>query len=123
MEEPGQEHRNTYEERQSLQTSSSVPHEHERSIGHGIEIAGTTTKIKSRLRPTRSVRLSDDGHGQAFFGDVEKQSQLGLDGDKEESVEKQFEVQWDGDSDPSNPRGRTQKWLIVLIVSASSLCV
>jgi hypothetical protein len=37
-----------------------------------------------------------------------------------------FEVHWDGgESDPMNPRSMSaaRKWLVVLIVSASSLCV
>lgn len=37
-----------------------------------------------------------------------------------------YEVHWEnGDSDPMNPRSRSKfrKWVIVLIVSASSLCV
>jgi len=37
-----------------------------------------------------------------------------------------FEVRWDhGDNDPMNPRSMSmaRKWVVVLIVSASSLCV
>jgi len=36
-----------------------------------------------------------------------------------------FEVRWDGDHDPMNPRsmGTARKWIIVIILSASSLCV
>lgn len=37
-----------------------------------------------------------------------------------------FEVHWDGgDSDPMNPRrhSKARKWVVVLLVSASSLCV
>ncbi|KAI4721507.1 MFS general substrate transporter [Aureobasidium sp. EXF-10727] len=39
--------------------------------------------------------------------------------------EKEFEVTWDGDDDPINPRSMAyaRKWIIVIIVSASSLCV
>lgn len=39
--------------------------------------------------------------------------------------EKEFEVDWDGDDDPMNPRSmnKLRKWLIVLTVSSSSLCV
>lgn len=43
------------------------------------------------------------------------------------AVEKDpFEVRWEnGDNDPLNPRSLTlaRKWLVVIIVSASSLCV
>jgi hypothetical protein len=37
-----------------------------------------------------------------------------------------FEVHWDnGDADPMNPRSKSKfrKWVVVIIVSASSLCV
>ncbi|KAF4632729.1 hypothetical protein G7Y89_g5400 [Cudoniella acicularis] len=43
-----------------------------------------------------------------------------------ESTKDPFEVRWDGgDNDPMNPRSMSmaRRWLIVLIVSASSLCV
>lgn len=37
----------------------------------------------------------------------------------------EFEVRFDGESDPLNPRNRTafKKWVIVLILAFSSLCV
>ena len=36
-----------------------------------------------------------------------------------------FEVRWDGESDPMNPRSwnKARKWAVVIIVSASSICV
>ena len=36
-----------------------------------------------------------------------------------------FEVRWDDDHDPLNPRsmGTARKWIIVIILSTSSLCV
>lgn len=39
--------------------------------------------------------------------------------------EKEFEVTWDGDDDPMNPKSMAyaRKWIIVVILSASSLCV
>jgi hypothetical protein len=47
-------------------------------------------------------------------------------GDGRQSEKDPFEVGWEGgESDPMNPRSMSnaRKWLIVLIVSASSLCV
>lgn len=46
-------------------------------------------------------------------------------GEKKEEEDKQYEVAWDGDDDPMNPKSMrfARKWLIVLILSASSLCV
>ena len=40
-------------------------------------------------------------------------------------TEKEYEVKWDGDDDPMNPKSKSlaRKWLIVLILAASSLCV
>ena len=45
--------------------------------------------------------------------------------DQAQDPEKEFEVHWDGDNDPMNPRSmsKARKWVIVLIVSATSLCV
>ena len=39
--------------------------------------------------------------------------------------EKQFEVRWEAGNDPMDPRSmsKPRKWLVVLIVSMSSLCV
>jgi hypothetical protein len=36
-----------------------------------------------------------------------------------------FDVQWDGDHDPMDPRnmGTARKWMVVVILSTSSLCV
>jgi hypothetical protein len=77
------------------------------------------------LRSMTRVR-SNNGYG---CDDTEDSSQEDEIGDVEAGgqVEKDpFEVHWDGgDSDPMNPRSRSmgRKWLVVLIVSASSLCV
>ena len=55
--------------------------------------------------------------------DEEKRQGDEANGGKES--EKPFEVGWEGDDDPTNPRSMStgRKWLIVLIVSTSSLCV
>lgn len=41
------------------------------------------------------------------------------------TAENEFEVRFEGESDPLNPRNRTavRKWVIVLILAFSSLCV
>jgi len=77
-----------------------------------------TTSLRSISR-TRS----NNGYG-CDEGDESTQDE----GDVEAgAVEKDpWEVHWDGgDNDPSNPRSMSfgRKWLIVIIVSASSLCV
>jgi len=61
-------------------------------------------------------------NGQQY--DEERQIQQETDETNAE-LEKEFEVGWDGDNDPMNPKSKSlaQKWLIVLILAASSLCV
>ena len=59
-------------------------------------------------------------------GDVsDEEKRQGDEGTDGKESEKHFEVGWDGEDDPLNPRSMStgRKWLIVLIVSASSLCV
>ncbi|OCL05596.1 MFS general substrate transporter [Glonium stellatum] len=69
----------------------------------------------------RSYAASD---GYTCFSEDEEQPNIPS-GDTAAGAEKQFEVTWDGDDDPMNPRsmGKLRRWLIVLVVSASSVCV
>jgi hypothetical protein len=73
----------------------------------------------SRVRSNNGYGCDDaQDSSQETIGDVEKAG-----GQAEKDP---FEVHWEGgDSDPMNPRSRSmgRKWLIVIIVSASSLCV
>ena len=57
-------------------------------------------------------RLQDDGEKGPLPQQDDEQDHL-------------FEVQWNGDHDPMNPRNmsKARKWMIVLVVSMSSLCV
>ena len=74
----------------------------------------------------RSHKSYTDGYTHFGDEDEEKQKQnaAAARGDGFDP-ENEFEVGFDGDSDPLSPRNKTalRKWLIVLIVSASSLCV
>lgn len=56
-------------------------------------------------------------------GDEEKAQ--GDEPKSEKDAEKRVMVTWEGDDDPMNPRSmsKARKWLVVIIVSASSLCV
>ena|SRR5947207_7917968 len=84
----------------------------------------------SRSWSRNSVSLSlqrtisyGDGHGfVAVTHDDGEREATSSDGEGEED---EFEVYWDGDDDPLCPRNKKKwkKWAIVLIVSASSLCV
>ena len=63
-----------------------------------------------------------DSHARCQGSD-EKGSPLGQ--ENEQDRDDPFEVNWDGDHDPRNPRNmsKARKWVIVLVVSMSSLCV
>ncbi|KAI9818934.1 MAG: hypothetical protein M1827_007756 [Pycnora praestabilis] len=79
-------------------------------------------KSTSRPQSTRSGHSYGGGDGFSCHSDEERQSP----GDSPtQDPEKAFEVHWDGDEDPMNPRSmsKPRKWLIVMIVSMSSLCV
>ena len=84
---------------------------------------GDTNPRHGRGSRTSSIRSYGDGHGFSCVGDDAKVPSAGH--EDGQVSDKAFEVQWDGDNDPMNPRsmGKARKWVIVLIVSASSLCV
>lgn len=74
----------------------------------------------------KAVRRSRESNldGQARRQSKDEESGITAVGDDNVN-EKEFEVTWDGDDDPMNPRSMpyARKWIIVIIVSASSLCV
>ena len=68
-------------------------------------------------RRSRSISVTRTRSNNGYGCDEESEDSAGAD---------PFEVHWEGgDSDPMNPRSQplARKWLIVLIVSASSMCV
>ena len=74
------------------------------------------------IQKSISQRSYSDGYGYTTSQDREDQPKIE---EIKGSAEKEWEVKWDGDHDPMNPRSMStpRKWVIVLIVSASSLCV
>lgn len=87
-----------------------------RSRNNSLARAPTSLRSVSRTR-------SNNGYGcgpvdsEESGGDVEGDAQTGKD---------PYEVRWDGgDNDLINPRSMpfARKWVVVIIVSASSLCV
>lgn len=64
------------------------------------------------------------GHDHDEEGKQKKVERVTNTGEEEEAS-KEFEVRFDGDADPYSPKNRStgRKWSIVLILSASSLCV
>jgi hypothetical protein len=73
------------------------------------------------LHTIRSERSYGGEDGFSCFQEDIRDAEAGPDN----AEEKQFEVKWDGESDPMNPRNRkkAQKWMIVLIMASSALCV
>ena len=85
-----------------------------------------STRSRSSARSIRSYRSHTEGYTR--FNDGGDEERQNVDKNEEENGQeagKEFEVTFDGDSDPYNPKNRPtgRKWLIVIIVSASSLCV
>jgi len=100
----------------------------------GFEPIASNSKANSRSNSharnhTTSLRSisrtrSNNGYG-CDEGDDSSEEGTG-DVETAQAEKDPFEVRWDGgDSDPLCPRSMTmaRKWLVVLIVSASSLCV
>ncbi|CAD0087715.1 unnamed protein product [Aureobasidium vineae] len=74
----------------------------------------------------KAVRHSRDSDTDEQPRPRSKDEESGITATGDDGVnEKEFEVTWDGDDDPMNPRSMpyVRKWIIVIIVSASSLCV
>lgn len=76
------------------------------------------------LRTTRSHQSRAGGDGYTCF-DAEPEPARPNNSKPGVVTEQPFLVTWDGDADPLNPRSmsKLRRWLIVLICSASSLCV
>ena len=90
-----------------------------RVISRNSNQQATSLRTISRTRSHNGYGCDDldDGPQERDGGDVEN---------KGSSLKDPYEVAWEnGESDPANPRSMThaRKWLVVLIVSASSLCV
>ncbi|KAK6397736.1 hypothetical protein LTR65_004984 [Meristemomyces frigidus] len=78
-------------------------------------------QIRSRSS-ARSHNSYTDGYSHFDDGDEEKQNEVSAAG---QDAEDEFLVTFDGDSDPLSPKNLStlRKWVIVTIISASSLCV
>ena len=84
-----------------------------------LAVSRTTTRGSSRSR----CHGGQDGYS-VFTQDDDPDVAIEPPEDKERDVD--FIVKWaGGDEDPKNPRsmGNLRKWLIVFVVSLSSLCV
>lgn len=76
------------------------------------------------LRTTRSHQSRAGGDGYTCF-DAEPDTPRPNNSKPGVVTEQPYLVTWDGDADPENPRSMSslRRWTIVLICSASSLCV
>jgi len=94
-------------------------------IRGGGQGAGNASEraISSRPLSLHSSRSYGGGDGYGCMNDDEQVASQ--DDERPHDTEKEFEVRWDGEDDPMNPRSmsKLRKWLIVMIVSWSSLCV
>lgn len=88
---------------------------------------------RSNSQAQRPISLRSLGRSRSNNGygcDEQEDSTEAIDNNVEAVIRRDgkdpFEVRWDGgESDPMNPRSmaHARKWIIVIIVSASSLCV
>ncbi|KAH7069750.1 benomyl/methotrexate resistance protein [Paraphoma chrysanthemicola] len=85
---------------------------------------GRRSQDSRSLRTTRSHQSRAGGDGYTCF-DAEPDNTRPNNSKGGVVTEQPYLVTWDGDSDPANPRSmsKLRRWLIVLICSASSLCV
>lgn len=106
--------------------------EREKQQWAAIRSPGTTSLVAPRSRagtkPASSRSLSrtrsQNGYGCDDQDEDDEDAQVNV--GQGHSEKDPFEVGWeDGENDPMNPRSRStiRKWLIVLICSASALCV
>ncbi|KAK5123537.1 hypothetical protein LTR85_002575 [Meristemomyces frigidus] len=80
-------------------------------------------RSRSSARSHRSHKSYTDGY--THFGEEDEEKEVSAGAGAGQDAEKEFEVSFDGDNDPLSPKNKStlRKWLIVVIVSASSLCV
>ncbi|KXL41506.1 MAG: hypothetical protein FE78DRAFT_156310, partial [Acidomyces sp. 'richmondensis'] len=101
---------------------SSAVHHHP----HPLPLQSIRSHSPARSHTSYTDGYSHVGHNHDEVGEEEnekKQDRLTSAG--EGDALKEFEVRFDGDADPYSPKNKStgRKWSIVLILSASSLCV
>jgi hypothetical protein len=86
----------------------------------------SNSHVRNRSNSIRSMSRTRSNNGYGC-DDMDEDTEVGGDVEAAGAQDKDpFEVRWDdGDNDPMNPRNMSmaRKWVVVLIVSASSLCV
>jgi hypothetical protein len=110
-------------------TSETSPHGGKEFAPIG-GLAHSRSRNSSLARAPTSLRSISHSRSNNWYGcdDVEDLEEVG-DGEAREGEagegKDHFEVRWDGGEREMNPRslGLGRKWIVVLIVSASSMCV
>lgn len=84
-------------------------------------IPGSRPSTSRTITRTRS----NNGYGCDDPTDSSDENKGGNGLEEGQPEKDEFEVHWEGDHDPLNPKSfsMARKWLIVIIVSASSMCV
>lgn len=120
--------------RPSTSSTKAPEEEHEPAIVAPIDEEKALGSPPKRPQSTRSLRTTRShqsragGDGYTCF-DAEPGHIANANGQDVNGnggvVEQPYLVTWDGDADPENPRSMSmlRRWMIVLICSASSLCV
>jgi hypothetical protein len=91
-----------------------------------ITPASRSTSHARNGNPNSIRSISRTRSNNGYGCDEAEDSGSGGDVEGGPPVEKDpFEVRWDGDGDPLNPRSMAfvRKWVVVIVVSVSSLCV
>lgn len=110
----------------TLDTNTAAEEQEGQHGGKEFQSINNATRVASRAgsKPPslRSLARSRSNNG---YGCDDIEDEVGVDGG-DLAVVDEWEVKWEGgESDPLNPRSLSmfKKWIVVLIVSASSLCV
>lgn len=124
-----EKHRGRGEEQEEIEeeTASTKEGRLARDARLGLSVPLRNSRSRSSARSVKSYKSHTDGYSHFNeANDEEKQQRADDDANgAQQNPEKEFEVSFDGDADPYNPKNRPylRKWLIVVIVSSSSLCV
>ncbi|KAF1998485.1 MFS general substrate transporter [Amniculicola lignicola CBS 123094] len=119
-------HRCSDEEKQNGPDSLGSTPSKEGNPGEHSQSGHAKAGHAKSLRSIKSHRSYAGGDGYTCFNqDDEGDEETVRRPSNSRGATAEFTVSWDGDADPGNPRSmsKARRWMIVLIVSSSSLCV
>lgn len=108
--------------------TAPAPSSPDSDISSSKDLATRASRSSSQARNAPSLQRMSKTRSQNGYGcDDNEAGHPPHNGNVENGTPEKdpWEVHWDGDDDPLNPRSMNaaKKWVVVLIVSASSLCV